>query len=224
MTVKELISMCDIEKLLGYIAELEEYPSFEAAAARYLPVLQELEGIAPVAEEAQFVLGMQAEDGLTVQCFFAHEVRQQFETDSVLRWLTEADLQQSGERLDWAAKAPIPQGYCFYLISWSEVLAMEVPVENVQEIGAELMAAHILSDMTDTSFTWAGAEIHCGAVIGLVRTVKEGNLEDILEDAVARASNYTPTEEQLLAQKRRQALNNLRTYHLLKKYSHLWCE
>lgn len=224
MTVKELIAMCDIEKLLGYIAELEEYPSFEAAAARYLPVLQELEGIAPVAEKAQFVLGMQAEDGLTVVCFLAHEVRQQFETDSVLRWLTEADLQQCGERLDWAAEAPIPRGYCFYLISWSEVLAMEVPVKNVQEIGAELMVAHILTDMTDTGFTWAEAEIHRGTVIGLVRTVKEGNLEDVLEDAVARASNYTPTEEQLLAQKRVQALNNLRTYHLLKQYSHLWYE
>ena len=224
MTVKALIAMCDIEKLLGYIAELEEYPSVEAAAACYLPVLQELEGIAPLTEKARFVLGMQAEDGLTVLCFHAHEVRQEFETDSVLRWLTEADLQQSGERLDWAAKAPVPYGYCFYLISWSEVLAMEVPVENVQEIGAELMVAHILTDMTDTGFTWAEAEIHRGTVIGMVSTVKDGNLEDILEDAVARASNYTPTEEQLLAQKRVQALNNLRTYHLLKKYSHLWYE
>ena len=224
MTVKELIAMCDIEKLLGYIAELEEYPSFEAAAARYLPVLQELEGIAPVAEKAQFVLGMQAEDALTAMCFIVSEVRQQFETDSVLRWLTEADLQQCGERLDWAAEALIPQGYCFYLISWSEVLAMEVPVENVQEIGAELMTAHILTDMTDTGFTYAEAEAHRETVLGIVSTVKDGNLEDILEDAVARASNYSPTEEQLLAKKRVQALNNFRAYHLLKKYSHLWYE
>lgn len=222
MTVKELIAMCDIEKLLGYIAELEEYPSFEAAAARYLPVLQELEIITPFAGKRQFVLGMQAEDGLTVMCFIVSEVRREFETDSVLRWLTEADLQQSGERLDWAAEAPIPQGYSFYLISWPEVLAMEVPEENVQEIGAELMAAHILTDMTDTGFTWEEAKLHRATVLGLVSTVKDGNLEDILEDAVARASNYTPTEEQLLAQKRVQALNNLRTYHLLKKYSHLW--
>ena len=101
---------------------------------------------------------------------------------------------------------------------------MEVPVENVQEIGAELMAAHILTDMTDTGFTWEEAKLHRATVLGLVSTVKDGNLEDILEDAVARASNYTPTEEQLLAQKRVQALNNLRTYHLLKKYSHLWYE
>ena len=101
---------------------------------------------------------------------------------------------------------------------------MEVPVENAQEIGAELMTAYILTDMTDTGFTWAEAEIHRGTVIGMVSTVKEGNLEDNLEDAVARTSNYTPTEEQLLAQKRVQALNNHRTYHLLKKYSHLWYE
>ena len=224
MTVKELIAMCDIEKLLGYIAELEEYPSFEAAAARYLPVLQELEGIAPVAEKAQFVLGMQAEDGLTVMCFIVSEVRDIFDADSVLGQVSEDELLNSPNLMDVAANAPVPQGYCFYLISWSEVLAMEVPVENVKEIGVELMAAHILTDMTDTGFTWAEAEIHRGTVIGLVSTVKDGNLEDILEFALAQTSDCTPAEEQLLAQKRVQALNNHRTYHLLKKYSHLWCE
>lgn len=224
MTVKELFAMCDIEKLLGYIAELDGYPRFEAAAARYLPVLQELEEITPFAGKRQFVLGMQAEDGLTVMCFIVSEVRDFFDADSVLGQVSEDELLSSPDLMDVAADAPIPQGYCFCLISWSEVLAMEVPIETIRETGPELMAAHILTDMTDTGFTWAEAEIHRGTVIGLVSTVKDGNLEDILTDALVRTSDYTPTEEQLLAQKRRQALNNHRTYHLLKKYSHLWYE
>ena len=224
MTVKELIAMCDIEKLLGYIAELEEYPSFEAAAARYLPVLQELEEITPFAGKQQFVLGMQAEDGLTVMCFIVSEVRNTFDADSVLGQVSEDELLNSPNLMVVAANAPIPQGYCFYLISWSEVLAMEVPVKNVKEIGIELMTAHILTDMTDTGFTYAEAEAHRETVLGIVSTVKNGKLEDILEFALNQTSDYTPTEEQLLAQKHIQALNNHRTYHLLKKYSHLWCE
>lgn len=224
MIVKDLIAMCDIEKLLGYIAELEAYPSFEAAAARYLPVLQELEGIASVAEKVHFVLGTQTENDVTVVCFIVAEVRNLFDTDSVLDQVSEDELLNAPDLMDVAAEATIPHRYCFYLIAWSEILAMEVSAENIQEIGAERMAAHILTDMTDTGFTWTEAEIHRGTVIGLVRTVKDGNLEEILKNAMARVSNYTPTPEQLLAEKRTQALNNYRTYHLLKKYSHLWCE
>lgn len=222
MTVKDFITVCNKNELMACIAENEGFPGTEATSARYLPVLQELEGITPITDREQFALGMQTEDGVIVMCFDVSEVRVLFDTNSVWGRVSEDELLQSNNLMEMASMAYVPQGYCLYLIAWEEVLAMQISADNIREIGAEQMAARILTDMTDTGFTLAEAEENRKKVIGLMNSVEGSDLEDILENAVAHITNNVPTEEEMLAQKRTQALNNYRVYHLLKKYPDLW--
>ncbi len=224
MTVKDFITVCNKNELMACIAEIKGFSGSEATSARYLPVLQELEGITPITDREQFALGMQTEDGVIVLCFDVSEVRALFDTNSVLAQVREDELLQSNTLTEMAAMAYVPKGYCFYLIAWEEVLAMQISADNIREIGAEQMAARVLTDMTDTGFTLAAAEENRKKVIGLMNSVEGSRLEDILENAVVHISNNVPTEEEMLAQKRTQALNNYRVYHLLKKYSDLWRE
>ena len=224
MTIKDFITMCNKDELMACIAEIEGFPGTEATSARYLPVLQELEEITPITGREQFALGLQTEDGVIVMCFDVSEVRALFDTNSVWGRVREDELLQSNTLTEMAAMAYVPKGNCFYLIAWGEVLAMQISADNIREIGAEQLAARILMDLADTGSTLAEAEAYRKKVIGLVNTVEGGTLEDILENAVVHISNTVPTEEEMLAQKRTQALNNYRVYHLLKKYSDLWRE
>ena len=76
MIIKDLFAMCDKDKLMACIAEkyrdaLAGVLEVEAVAARYLPVLEELETITPVSDRMHFVLGVCGDEGVEAMDFYA---------------------------------------------------------------------------------------------------------------------------------------------------------
>ena len=159
---------------------------------------------------------------MAAMCFVAPMVRNCWEENSFLGQVSEAELLRSDSLLDATAKATGLKGYCFYLIPWEEVLSMRVSAENIRQVGAEEMAASILTDMTDSGFSLAEAEEHIKTIAKLLDIAKYDSADEALEDLIARMSNRAPTEEELLAQEREKALAVQRNYQLLKEYADLW--
>lgn len=226
MTVKDLFAMCDRNKLIACIAaKHEDVPDdvniIEAVAAQYVPVLEELEGIAPASGQEHFVLGMLVEDHVEAMDFYMPDVKMLFQPNSVLRWMTEEAICNSQEALEWASLASVPESYVFCYTPWAEILDMRVCADNIVSVGAEELAANILYGMTFWGFTAKAIDEKIKELQEALNDTKYDSLADLLEDAIIEKRS-DPTEEELLAYKRKSALAKHRVYHLLLKYAAWW--
>lgn len=226
MTVKDLFAMCDRNKLIACIAaKHEDVPDgvniIEAVAAQYVPVLEELEGIAPASGQEHFVLGMLVEDHVEAMDFYMPDVKMLFQPNSVLRWMTEEAICNSQEALEWASLASVPESYVFCYTPWAEILNMRVCADNIVSVGAEELAANILYDMTFCGFTAKAIDEKIKEIQEILNDTKYGSLANLQEDAIIEKRS-DPTEEELLAYKRKSALAKHRVYHLLLKYAAWW--
>ena len=226
MTVKDLFAMCNRDKLIACIAaKHEDVPDdvdiMEAVAAQYVPVLEELEGIAPASGQEHFVLGMLVEGRVEAMEFYIPEVNLYFQPNSVLRSMTEEDICNSHEALEWASLASIPESYVFCYTPWAEILDMQVYADNISSVGAEELAADILYEMTFWGFTSKDVDEKIKELQEALNDTMYDSLADLLEDAIIEKRS-TPTEEELLAYKRENALSKHRVYHLLLKHENCW--
>ena len=229
MTVKDLFAICDRNKLIACIAaKQEDVPGdvaiTEAVAAQYIPVLEELEGITPASGQEHFVLGMLVEGRVEAMEFYIPEVNLYFQPNSVLRSMTEEDICNSHEALEWASLASVPESYVFCYTPWAEILDMRVCADNVASVGGEELAANILYDMTFWGFTAKAIDEKIKEIQDILNNTKYDSLADILEDAIVQTRSADPTEEELLAYKRKNARSRHRVYHLLLKYQDWWQE
>lgn len=227
MTVKDLFAMCDRDQLIACIAaKHESVPDgadiAEVVAARYLPVLEELAGITPASGQEHVVLGMLVEDGVEAMDFYEPEVKMCFQPNSVLRFMTEEAICDSQEALEWALLASIPESYAFSYTPWAEILDMRVCADNVASVGAEELAADILYEMTFWGFTAKAIDEKIKELQEILNNIKCDSLKDILEDAIEQKRSADPTEEALLAYRRKSAIAKHRIYHLLLKYQNWW--
>ena len=223
MTVKDLFAMCNRDKLIARITA--RYGAFhdgkltaDAAAKRFGPVLEELAGITPISDRQHFLLGMQREDGVEVMALFAPTIKEQLRAMAPLQGVTEAEVFDSPELLDLAAKPCHFDSFSFSYIPWREVLGMAVCAENIREVGAEEIAAQILWEMTEVGFTAAEVDAQCLHLAQLLEASEFETLNDVLLNILHRPE----AEEQMLAEKRMWAATNLRTYNLLLKYEDWW--
>lgn len=226
MTVKDLFAMCDRNKLIARIAaKHEDVPDgvniIEAVAAQYVPVLAELEGIAPASGQEHFVLGILVEDHVEAMDFYMPDVKMLFQPNSVLRGMTEEAICNSQEALEWASLVSVPESYVFCYTPWAEILDMRVCADNIVSVGAEELAANILYDMTFCGFTAKAIDEKIKEIQEILNDTKYSSLANLLEDAIIEKRS-NPTEEELLAYKRKSALAKHRVYHLLLKYQNWW--
>ena len=226
MTVKDLFAICKRDKLISCIAaKHKDAPDganiAEAVAARYLSVLEELEGITPASGQQHFVLGMLVEGRVEAMEFYIPEVNLYFQPNSVLRSMTEEDICNSHEALEWASLASIPESYVFCYTPWAEILDMQVYADNISSVGAEELAADILYEMTFWGFTAKDVDEKIKELQEALNDTKYDSLADLLEDAIIEKRS-TPTEEEQLAYKRENALSKHRVYHLLLKHENCW--
>lgn len=227
MTVKDLFAVCDRAKLIACIAaKHEDVPDgvniMEEVVAQYVPVLEELERITPASGQEHFVLGMLEEDHVEAMDFYMPEVKMFFQPNSVLRSMTEETICNSQEALEWASLASVPESYVFCYTPWAEILDMRVCAENIVSVGAEELAANILYEMTFWGFTAKAIDEKIKEIQEILNNTKYDSLADILEGAIVQMRSADPTEEELLAYKRKSALSNHRVYHLLLKYQNWW--
>ena len=226
MIVKDLFAMCNRDKLIACIAaKHEDVPDdvdiMEAVAAQYIPVLEELERIAPASGQEHFVLGILVEGRVEAMDFYMPEVKMFFQPNSVLRLMTEEAIHTSQEALEWASLASVPESYVFCYTPWAEILDMRVCADNIVSVGAEELAANILYDMTFWGFTAKAIDEKIKELQEALNDTKYDSLADLLEDAIIEKRS-DPTEEALLAYKRKSALAKHRVYHLLLKYAAWW--
>ena len=226
MTVKDLFAMCNRDKLIACIAaKHEDVPDdvdiMEAVAAQYVPVLEELEGIAPASGQEHFVLGMLVEGRVEAMDFYIPEVKMLFQPNSVLRSMTEEAICNSHEALEKALLAGVPESYAYAYTRWAEILDMRVYEDNIESVGAEELAADILYEMTFWGFTAKAIDEKIQELQEVLNDTQYDSRPDLLEDAIIRKRS-TPTEEELLAYKRENALSKHRVYHLLLKHENCW--
>ena len=223
MIVKDLFAMCDKDKLMACIAEkyrdaLAGVLEVEAVAARYLPVLEELETITPTSDGVHFVLGVHGNEGVEAMDFYAPAIKKQILQMAILEDLTEETICNSPELLDWAARPAAITCLAFTYTPWAEALGMEVYAENIQEVGAEEMAAQILLEMTEAGFAASAVETQRQNIEALLGKTKYASLEEYLLQVLPKPE----TEAERMAQKRKRVLFNHRNYHLLLKYADQW--
>ena len=226
MTVKDLFATCNRDKLISCIAaKHKDTPDGsnieESVAVLYLPVLEELEGITPASGQEHFVLGMLVEGRVEAMEFYIPEVNLYFQPNSVLRSMTEEDICNSHETLELALSASVPETYAFSYTPWAEILDMRVDADNISSVGAEELAADILYEMTFWGFTAKAIDEKIQELQEVLNDTQYDSLPDLLEDAIIRKRS-TPTEDELLAYKRENALSKHRVYHLLLKYAAWW--
>ena len=226
MTVKDLFAVCERDKLIACIAaKHKDAPDGanigESVAAQYVPVLEELERLTPASGQEHFVLGMLVEGRVEAMEFYIPEVNLYFQPNSVLRSMTEEDICNSHETLELALSASVPETYAFSYTPWAEILDMRVDADNISSVGAEELAADILYEMTFWGFTAKAIDEKIQELQEVLNDTQYDSLPDLLEDAIIRKRS-TPTEDELLAYKRENALSKHRVYHLLLKHENCW--
>ena len=195
ITIKEMFTSCNDKRLLTCVADIEEI-SYDDAVAHYLPVLKGLTDIVPTEKTERYVLAMVNTSGTSVMCFNVADARTFLAENSRMDRMTEETLAQSASIFDLECNSRILQRNSIRGYTREDVLSMRIPEDIISKIGAERIAAQILSQMTATS---ADADItKC-------------------EDAAVT------TSEEKLEQNREQVLFIRRVYHLLKEHSYLWC-
>ena len=223
MKVKDLLAICDKDKLLACITEHYRDANgrtagIEEVTALYLPVLEELSSITPISDGQHFVLASQRENGVKVMDFYRPGLEKWFQNMSAFRDMTEEDLIKSREVLEWAAQLTNLECYTFVYTPWAEVLDVEVFEDNIREVGTEEMSAQILLEMTEGGLTAEAIDAKRHELEELLSRTEYSSLNELLFKTLPQSL----TKEQLLEWKIERANFNYRVYHLLKKYSGLW--
>ena len=223
MTVKDMIAMCDKDKLLDCITEYyRDADDCKAekgeVTALYLPVLKELSSITPIFDGQHFVLANQREYGVEVMEFYRPGAKEWFHKMSAMRDMTEEDLIKSREVLDWVAQLTNLECYTFVYTPWAEVLGVEVFEDNIRAVGAEEMSAQILLEMTEGGFTTEAIDAFRQKLEDQLKRTEYSSLNELL----AHTLSQSLSKEQLLEWKIERASFNYRVYHLLLQYEDLW--